>query len=68
MTPSACERGAFGFFAYPPLPASVLVGSGDERLVLIGVGVHLASRTRRRRGGRQGLFVVAGLAQPMLRR
>ena len=66
MMLSSCARGAFGSFEYLPLPASVLAGIGDERLV--GVGVHLAGRTRRRHCGGQGLFLVAGLSQPPERR
>jgi hypothetical protein len=68
MMPSSCGRGASVSFECPPLPTSVLVGFGDEGLVLVGVDMHLASRTRRRRGGGQGLFVVAGLSQPLLPR
>jgi hypothetical protein len=68
MMPSSCGRGAFVSFEYPPLPASVLVGFGEEGLVLVGVDKRLAGRTRRRRCGGQGLFVVAGLSQPLLQR
>lgn len=68
MMRSSCGRGAFVSFEYPPLPTSVLVGFGEEGLVLVGVDKRLAGRTRRRRCGRQGLFVVVGLAQPMVRR
>ena len=68
MMPSSCGRGAFVSFEYPPPPTSVLVGFGEEGLVLVAVDKHLASRTRRRRCGGQGLFVVAGLSQPLLQR
>lgn len=55
-------------FEYPPLPTPVLVGFGEKGLVLVGVDKHLASRTRRRRSGGQGLLVVAGLSRPLLQR
>ena len=68
MMRSSCGPGAFVSFEYPPLPTSVLVGFGEEGLVLVGVDKRLAGRTRRRRCGGQGLFVVAGLSQPLLQR
>ena len=62
----AGKREAFGHFAYPRVPASVLFGLGlglvDGRLVLLGAGLQLARAGRRRqcRKHRQTAYLLAG--------
>lgn len=50
---------------YPSLPASVVFGFGDGRLMVLGVGVELVKRARRRRchrHHRSGAAAVASVA------